>query len=320
MAEPPVQPPQLPQAEGGAPGREAALSQHAKRIGIQDGTSRSALRDWLEEVTSAKEWTKATDVQVINMIGYLLKGDLDRAVRDYIRDRPYGVTWQAIQAFIADRFLDQDEQEYLRKRVDTVRQAVHQDVRDFAVVFDQKVKAAYHPAERAVPLVQERLIRTFVDGLASREIRRQCHAARPQTLADAYAIATTADRADQLAGRHEEPMEIGPVQRPVKNPKPDPVSGALDAVLKRLGEVERVIREQSASASPKLVEKKRRFGKPAWNADGTPNCFRCGQRGHIGKDCPRFGWSDGPPSGNRHAGMASKNASAPLPGIASSSV
>ena len=54
MAEPPVQPPQLPQAEGGAPGREAALSQHAKRIGIQDGTSRSALREWLEEVTSAK--------------------------------------------------------------------------------------------------------------------------------------------------------------------------------------------------------------------------------------------------------------------------
>ena len=39
---------------------------------------RLALRlGWLEEITSAKEWTRATDVQSINMIGYLLKGDLD---------------------------------------------------------------------------------------------------------------------------------------------------------------------------------------------------------------------------------------------------
>ena len=182
------------------------------------------------------------------MIGYLLKGDLDLAVRDYIRECPYGITWEEIRAFIATNFLDQDEQEYLRKRVDTVRQAVHQYVRDFAVVFDQKVKAAYQPAERAVPLMQERLIQTFVDGHASREIRRQCHAACPQTLADAYAVATTANRADQLAGRQEEPMEIGPVKKPVKNPKPDPVSEALDAVLKRLGKVEQMMREQSASA------------------------------------------------------------------------
>ena len=59
---------------------------------------RLALRlGWLEEITSAKEWTRATDVQSINMIGYLLKGDLDRTVRDgehvgdhvWMGQRPY---------------------------------------------------------------------------------------------------------------------------------------------------------------------------------------------------------------------------------------
>ena len=63
-----------------------------------------------------------------------------------------------------------------------IRQATHQDVRDFSVEFDQKVKAAYTLAEQEVPLVQERLIRTFIDGIALRNVRRQCHAARPQTL------------------------------------------------------------------------------------------------------------------------------------------
>ena len=137
---------------------EDRLALHAKRIGIQDGSSRTALREWLEEITSAKEWTRASDVQTINMIGYLLKGDLDRAVRDYIREGP-GRTWLEVRGFIAAHFLDQDEQEYLRKKVDTLRQAAHQDVRDFSVEFDQKVKLAYTLAEREVPLVQERLIR-----------------------------------------------------------------------------------------------------------------------------------------------------------------
>ena len=51
---------------------------------------RLALRlGWLEEITSAKEWTRATDVQSINMIGYLLKGDLDTGEAHPMGQRPY---------------------------------------------------------------------------------------------------------------------------------------------------------------------------------------------------------------------------------------
>ena len=51
---------------------------------------RLALRlGWLEEITSAKEWTRATDVQSNNMIGYLLKGDLDTGEAHPMGQRPY---------------------------------------------------------------------------------------------------------------------------------------------------------------------------------------------------------------------------------------
>ena len=51
---------------------------------------RLALRlGWLEEITSAKEWTRATDVQSINMIGYLLTGDLDTGEAHPMGQRPY---------------------------------------------------------------------------------------------------------------------------------------------------------------------------------------------------------------------------------------
>ena len=123
-------------------------------------------------------------------------------------------------------------------------------------------------------------------------------------------------------------MEVGPVRLAVgmkptgstKIAKPDPVSQALDSVVRRLVKVEKLMK-QSAEASPGRTPPGRqqwappsgrkptpRFGKPAWNADGTPNCFRCGQRGHMGKDCPRFG-DNRPP----------KNANAPLPVNASGS-
>ena len=36
-----------------------------------------------------------------------------------------------------------------------------------------------------------------------------------RALRDAYNAASTADHADQLAGRYEEPMQVGPVRYPV---------------------------------------------------------------------------------------------------------
>ena len=147
------------------------------------------------------------------------------------------------------------------------------------------------------------------------------------TLRDAYAAASTADRADQLAGRCEELMEVGPLRYPVgsgptdKVVKPDPVSQALDSVIRRLAKVEKLM-TWSAEAVPRRAPPGRRqwaspggrqppphfFGKRAWNEDGTPNCFNCGRRGHIAIYCPQVG-GNGPP----------KNASAPLPVNASGS-
>ena len=106
---------------------------------------------------------------------------------------------------------------------------------DYAVVFDQKVKRAYTMGERNIPLVMDRLICQFVEGIACREIPVRVHTGRPATLEDAYRIAGTADRADQLASRQEEPMEIGPLPKPFPGPPcpPDP----FESILKRLGKI-----------------------------------------------------------------------------------
>lgn len=278
---------------------ETNLTQHAKRIGTQDGTSRTALREWLEEVQSARDWTNAPDPSILRMVGYLIKGDLDTAVREHIRDVGAGhLTWAALKTFISENFLDQDEGEWRRKKVDSTKQTVTQDVRDYSVTFDQKVKKAYTAAERAVPLVMERLVRTFVDGISNREIRVRVHATRPDNLQEAYNAAITADRAEQLAGggRHEEPMELGAMSlnEVLAKAKDSEQEGDLQKILKkvnkldkRLEKLEKRCKKEEEVKDP--AKKKTNFGKPAWNPDGTPNCFRCGQAGHIGRECPTHG-------------------------------
>ena len=77
------------------------------------------------------------------MVGYLIKGDLDSSIRDFIRQRNaqgQPADWNSVRRYIVDNFLDQDEAEYLRKRVDQLRQEITQDVRDYSIAYDKKVK------------------------------------------------------------------------------------------------------------------------------------------------------------------------------------
>ena len=46
---------------------EAALANHAKRIGVNDGMSHTALREWLEVVPSVKDWYN--NAQIMKMAG-----------------------------------------------------------------------------------------------------------------------------------------------------------------------------------------------------------------------------------------------------------
>ena len=190
-----------------------------------------------------------------------------------------------------------------------------QDVRDFSVTFDQKVKRSYTLAERQVPLIQERLVKLFIDRISNREVRVRVYGARPNNIDQAFQLAITADRAEIMAGRTEEPMEIGAASvllpkdtAPLPSPSPDKSQQdfykSLVASLNRIenqvkqiktggkpqqpkqGQNESNPPQQQGRYQPKMIPK---FNKPAWNLDGTPNCFRCGQAGHRGFECPQFG-------------------------------
>ena len=122
--------------------------EHAKWIGVTDGTNRESLREWLRGVDNARTWVNAYDNLIMEMVGYLISGSLATMVGNYITESsPEEHTWIGVKNAIIKAFLDEDEQEYLHSKVDNVLQSLYEDYRTH-------VTRAYEAEESAVPLVQ----------------------------------------------------------------------------------------------------------------------------------------------------------------------
>ncbi len=281
-------------------GGKSLMDKHAKRISVQDGINKTALREWIEEISSAKEWCNASEAVTLYTVGYLVKGRLDLGIRRWIRDfnNPgTEVSWEYIKNQIAIEFLDADEAEHLRRKLTLMKQSGKQDVKEFSREFDQAVHLAYTDIELAVPLILEMVVRAFITSLRDENVKMLVHMGRPLTLKAAYEAGRTADRARTLATevRTEEPMEVGATRTaptPPPNPKQqdsaslvqtiDLLTKNLKAMEARLNKAESVHpMRRGRGNGPVLLKQK---GSLTWTEDGRPICYRCQRPGHMAKD------------------------------------
>ena len=96
------------------------LEQHSRNIGPCDRTNREQLRNWIEGVDHALQWTHASNREGLEMIGYLMTGSLAIHVRKYVGANA-GAQWQNIKE-IKRAFLDENEDEFLWEKLETIAQ------------------------------------------------------------------------------------------------------------------------------------------------------------------------------------------------------
>ena len=200
------------------------LEQHAKSIGITDGANKAALREWLQGVDNAAAWTQANDTLLLEMVGYLSIGSLATLIRESLEamiQDPTGPPcgWQQVKEAIIASFLDEDEREYLRSKVDDIVQNPYEDSREYGRRYKEATRRAYEATELQLPLVMERLTRQFTQGLRDKAVRTQVFMQRPGTIDAAVEIANGAARAvglAELSQRQEETMEVGAMPLPEK--------------------------------------------------------------------------------------------------------
>ena len=286
------------------------LEQHAKRIGVIDGSNREALREWLQNIDHAAAWTGANDGLLLEMVGYLATGGLAIQIRTYIAQLAAGqhASWGGVKAGIEEAFLNEDEREYLRARVEQLTQNPYEDSREYGRRYREAVGRAYDPLDLQVPLVRDRLAKQYLHGLRDKAVRTQVFMQRPVGVDAAIEAANRTAHAVGLAevgGRQEEPMEIGAL--PLHTPPMPTMQDLADIkqVLKTLqGEIKSLRkateapprqaeepptrREQRAPRAPRPGNREPRETprRPGPRPQLTDGCYECREPGHFARDCP----------------------------------
>ena len=97
---------------------------------------RRRLVQGLRGVDNAAAWTQANDTLLLEMVGYLSIGSLATLIREFLEaivqdptGPPHG--WRQVKEAIITSFLDEDEREYLRSKVDDIVQNPYEDSREY---------------------------------------------------------------------------------------------------------------------------------------------------------------------------------------------
>lgn len=264
------------------------LTRIGKNIFPVDGSNRVDLRKWIEGVNHAKTWTNATDSVIVEFIGGIIHGSLAEHVREFVFVNKKGeATWDEVKHEITKAFLGEEEPQFLRELVARNHQVGSETVREYGRRYVSDVNKAYSQQERAVPLIQENLINTFIRGINHDAIRVQVFQAKPATLDAAVESATTyAHALEQALGqaggfkqrgftpRQEEPMDQSALEQKDKKKHKDDEVANLKAQVSALQKKLNVLKVNGNGLPP---QNKRR--------QNQQTCFKCNRVGHIARAC-----------------------------------
>ena len=199
------------------------LRDWADRVGTCDGNNRQLLRDWKDGWDRVRRYTDVSEDEFLKALIPTAKNPLQTLIDQWVTERVADgqpCTWELLKEHISQQGLAADEQEYLRDRLDRIRQEEFDDLRRYTIKFKECVRQAYSQAERAIPLINERIIKLYIAGIRSHLVRERVYMERPATLEAAVEHCKNVGRALELADkRHvsfgsveEEAMEIGAVK------------------------------------------------------------------------------------------------------------
>lgn len=202
---------------------EAIIQRQSKRIRPCDGSTPSAVREYVADIEMAAPYVQNNDQALNRIVADTAQGSLKRTYERFMdaqanRD---AVTWQQVRTHLQAAFLSADEQEHLRTALDRVQQTDYERNAAYNRRFQEAADDAYPVAGRNA--AEDRIVlTTYIKGLRDRQIvQRLVQEARPQNIQQAVTAVEqfTADAerltrygwTDPVPSNQTEPMEVNEV-------------------------------------------------------------------------------------------------------------
>ena len=193
------------------------------------GENTTELRDFLTSVQFAFEYSEAEENDFVTSIVAMTREPLRTIVDLHLKAQKSSnkpLLWSELKSEITKACLSANENDFLRDRVETLKQGDREDIRTFCFRFKQAVSQAYSLAEQQ-GLILERLIKVLIRGFSNPTIREKVVLEKPDTIDKACTTAIEHARALTIAhtapqqlsyqtnagGQLHEPMEVDDIKK-----------------------------------------------------------------------------------------------------------
>ena len=284
--------------------RKAQLCQATRSC---DGSSPSAVREWIQDVEIATKYFSpaSCDEDTLFIVSCTLQGGMRRCYERFMAVQPdrTNVTWGAVREHLKRAYLTQDEEEFLKSSLEKLKQSAYESNSTFSRKFEELADQAYPAAQRNAA-VENIILGLYMKGLRSTElVRRLVQEGRPTYLNEAIqAVETFSAQEEQFQRICKRAPEVGNVADMEIGAVKLSQDGTMQDVVKRLDvcsrQMEGLQREFTKLKATQIgsTQDTRHAGQRGnagqrgqMQQDYHQNCrcYQCLELGHIARNCPQ---------------------------------
>ena len=279
--------------------REARFfaSRHAPKIGVCDGSSQSALREWLRQLRLI-ECTQAKDsLYRGEVIFQTASGSLYESYRTFVASTP-NCTIAAVLAHIQSTYLGEDENDVLLTELKKVKQKQGEDLPQYNLRFERAANIAF---PRPTAADQKTMVNLYLRNARKSSTIDRIFQLDPFPTTLAVAMTNTRvfweqkkrqeriqreSKAEEIANRQEESMDISPTEhtKPTREKKGEPKASAPSALTEK--DVIALIKKYASVAKPPPARSSKGSDRQRTDSKQERKCFLCNKPGHLRRNCP----------------------------------
>lgn len=254
-----------------------------------DGDSKK-FKFWVKSIEKYGMVTGADDAKLKMVAFQSSKNNVSDFIQRYLNEHP-DCTWAHLKDELKVRFAEIQDQQYALSLLRTLKQAVGENVQNYAERLLSLAEDAYRHNAADMPVIEQQLIGYFTDGLAHGYLRLKVMSQNPTSLQAAVKVAVDEQnlraRFNLRSGLEpviQHPIDPGHTPMEVDHLRPSKSC----TYCKKLGHLARDCRKRIREInaySAEYASQEHRINH--LNRKARMECWNCGKLGHFRRECTR---------------------------------